>query len=328
MYTGQPPPSRAHATTLARKKQERQATQLSVQIEWKGDEAEPARIGAAYRLASMVDNNLALKLLTQALYNERESVRRAATYGLIAVGPDATSVFLEATTSPRKWVRKAGVYGLGDTSPLDKAVLTAVVTRLEEDSSLYVRSVAAGSIGCLGRRAIATGVGKYLIPDCLQALAGSLKHEKNRLAMNLAQNRSIKFVRPTDESDVCEGGDVNLNFERFKPVRSAVRENALWSLVILCSHGTTVMGDALESTILALKNVVQEDENALSVGFASDALVRLVNLQPQGETVLPLIRNLGAELLTILRASPVQSWDTLVRGGLKPDILAELFPEN
>ena len=50
--------------------------------------------------------------------------------------------------------------------------------------------------------------------------------------MDRAQGRSIKFVRPTDECE-CEGGGVDFGFEQFKPVRSAVRENALWSMVIL-----------------------------------------------------------------------------------------------
>ncbi len=323
MHTGQPPPPRPSATTLTTEKQEQLATQLSVQLQWKGDKAEPARIGAAYRLASMVDNGLALELLTQALYNERESVRRAATYGLIAVGPDATSVFLEATTSPRKWVRKAGVYGLGDASLLNYKVLKTLVTRLEEDPSVYVRSIAAGSLGCLGRRAVATGIGKSLIPSCLMALLGSLEREENRLAMHLAQDRDGKFVRPTDECDVHEGGRKDFGLERFKPVRSAVRENALWSLVILCSHETTIMGDALKPTINALKSVVQDDLNTISVGFAMDALNRLANLQREDEAVVPPIRLLKAELLTILRASPIQSWDTLVRGGLGSTALSD-----
>ena len=100
-----------------------------------------------------------VKLLAEALYDERESVRRAATYGLVAVGSDATGVFLEAATSQLKWVRKAGVFGLGDVGPLNDEVLKTVVTRLEDDPSVYVRSVAAGSLGCLGRRAVAAGVG-------------------------------------------------------------------------------------------------------------------------------------------------------------------------
>lgn len=77
------------------------------------------------------------------------------------------STSLKATTSPVKWVRKAGVYGLEDASPLNDEVLQAVAARLQTDPSVYIRSVAAGTLGCLGRRAIATRVGESLVPACL-----------------------------------------------------------------------------------------------------------------------------------------------------------------
>ena len=285
---------------------------------------EPARIGAAYKLASIGNIMLAIKLLAEALYDERESVRRAATYGLVAVGSDATGVFLKAATSPLKWVRKAGVFGLGDVGPLNDEVLAAVVTRLEDDPSVYVRSVAAGSMGCLGRRAFAAGVGTSLIPACLKALAASLEREENRLCVNRPQNRGIKFARPTEECDVCEGGPIQDDVERYEPVRSAVRENILWSLVTLCSHGAAIMGDALVPTIGALKAVVQHDRNAVCVGFASDALTCLTSLGPQDEPTPRLIRDLGGHLLTILNASPVHSGDALVRAGISPSALSVL----
>ena len=324
MQTGQTPPPRLEVAALAAEEREQEAARLSTQLHLKHDEAEPARIGAAYKLASIGNTALAVKLLGQALYNDRESVRRAATYGLTAVGPDATSTFLEATNAPLKWVRKAGVYGLGDVSPLNDEVLKAVVTCLEDDPSVYVRSVAAGTLGCLGRRAIAMGVGQSLIPACLEALVQSLGREENRLAMDREQQRSIKFVRPTDECDVCEGGGVDFALERFKPVRSAVRENALWSIVILCSHGATITGTALEPTILTLKEVMRNDQNIICVGFAMDALNRLANLRSQDEVVASLIIDLQANLLAILKESPARSWEALVRGGLSSSTLSEL----
>ncbi|HIA65246.1 TPA: HEAT repeat domain-containing protein [Candidatus Poribacteria bacterium] len=324
MLTGQTPPPRPEVAALAAEEREQEAARLSTQLHLKHDEAEPARIGAAYKLASIGNTALAVKLLGQALYNDRESVRRAATYGLTAVGPDATSTLLEATNAPLKWVRKAGVYGLGDVSPLNDEVLKAVVTCLEDDPSVYVRSVAAGTLGCLGRRAIAMGVGQSLIPACLEALVQSLGREENRLAMDREQQRSIKFVRPTDECDVCEGGGVDFALERFKPVRSAVRENALWSIVILCSHGATITGTALEPTILTLKEVMRNDQNVICVGFAMDALNRLANLRSQDEVVASLIIDLQANLLAILKESPARSWEALVRGGLSSSTLSEL----
>ena len=123
---------------------------------------------------------------------------------------------------------------------------------------------------------------------------------------------------------MCEGGPIQSDYEHFEPVRSAVRENVLWSVVMLCSHGAAIMGDALEPTIRALKAVVQDDQNAVCVGFASDALTRLANLQPPGETAPPLIQDLRAHLLTILKAPPVHSWDALTRGGFDPSAVSEL----
>ncbi len=323
IHTGQAPPSRPQATTLSSDAREREAQCLFEQMRLKNEEAEPARIGAAYKLASIGDAELAVRFLGQALYEERESVRRAATYGLTAVGPAATGTLIEATRAPLKWVRKAGVYGLGDASPLTSEVLEAVATRLEQDTSVYVRAVAAGTLGCLGRRAVATGAGEELIPACLEALVQSLGREENRLAMDRAQGRTIKFVRPTDECDVCEGGGIDFGVERFAPVRSAVRENALWSMVILCSHGGAVAGAALESTIGALKGVIQNDQNVFCVGFAMDALNRLAHLRPQGEEAVPLVVDLQTEIYDILKGLPMRTWEALARGGLDSKVVAD-----
>ena len=314
MQTGRTPPPRPEAAALSPVRREIEAGHLFSQLHAKGEEAEPARIGAAYKLASIGDSALALRLLGQALYNERESVRRAATYGLIAVGPEAAETFLEAADSPVKWVRKAGVYGLGDVSPLNDEVLQAAVGRLRADPSVYVRAVAAGTLGCLGRRAVATGTGRDLIPACIEALLQSLGREENRLAMDLAQGRSIKFVRPTDECDVCEGGGVDWGVERYQPVRSAVRENALWSMVILCSHGTATTGLALEPAARALQEIIRSDENLICVGFAMDALSRLAHLGPGGETA----SDLQAEVSAFLEKAPLRCWEALVRSGLRP----------
>ena len=318
LKTGQTPPLRPETAILAPAELEKAADRLFTQLHTKGDEAEPIHMGAAYQLAAIGDQQLATQLLGKALYTDRESVRRAATYGLIAVGEAATATFLAAANSPIKWVRKAGVYGLGDASPLTDAVLQTVVSRLHEDSSVYIRSVAAGTLGCLGRRALATGIGIDLIPSCLAALLQSLAHEENRLAMSKAQGRSIKFARPTDECDVCEGDGVDFGLARYAPVRSAVRENVLWSIVILCSHGTQVLGSALEPTVAALQAVIRADKNVIAVGFAMDALARLVNLRSQAGEPLPLIANLQTDLRDLLGESPLQCWESLVRADVLP----------
>lgn len=300
LHTGRPPQATG---------QPRDTDRLAAQMNSKGEATEAKRIGAAYQLASQGAG--ARHLLGEGLHSERESVRRAATYGLVALGSEATDVFLDATRSAVKWVRKAGVYGLGDVAPLTGQVFDAVTDRLANDPSVYVRSVAANALGCLGRRAAATGAGRSLIPECVHALEESLAREENRLGMNIAQHRSIKFVRPTDESDVCEGIGINYSTERFKRVRSAVRENALTAMVVLCSHGTALLGNQLEPTVAALAAVVRTDENVFSVGLALDALNRLANLGSRNEAI-------GRTLLDLLAAMPIHSWEPLVRGGLDP----------
>ena len=322
--TGQAPPPRCEAVGMKPQDREKEAERLFAQLLLKNEENEPARIGAAYKLASIGDTALAVRFLSQALYTDRESVRRAATYGLIAVGPDATEAFLNATKSPIKWIRKAGVYGLGDAAHLSEKVWETVTTRLYQDTSVYVRSVAAGTLGCLGRRANGTGIGKALVPDCFEALLESLGKEENRLAMDKAQQRTIKFVRPTDECDICEGGGVDFGIDRFEPVRSAVRENALWSLVILSSHGAALAGKALEATLLVLRDVIHNDKNAICVGLAMDALNRIAHLHSQDAKEIPLIKNLQTEFRKILKDDAIQSWETMVRGGLKPKVLSGL----
>ena len=306
LHTGRPPRRRAS----------RNLKGLAAQLYASGEAAETNRIGAAYKLASCGDDS-ALRLLGEALHDERESVRRAATYGLVALGTEATSVFLGATESAVKWIRKAGVYGLGDVAALDDRVLNAVVDRLGNDPSVYVRSVAANALGCLGRRAVASAIGQDLIPQCVNALVESLAREENRLAMNVAQDRSIKFVRPTDECDVCEGIGINYSTERFKRVRSAVRENALTSMVVLCSHGAALLGDEVDPTVKALVRVVRTDENVFSVGLALDSLNRLANAGEDPGT------DIRQTLLGLLKDMPIHSWEPLVRSGLDPSVVRE-----
>ena len=118
-----------------------------------GDVAEPKRIGAAYRLASAIDRVGGLQILEQGLYEERESVRRASTYGLVAAGASSSKIFQKAADSNQKWVRKAGAFGLGEIGDLSENMVKTLIRLLETDSSVYVRSVAASAIGSVARRA-------------------------------------------------------------------------------------------------------------------------------------------------------------------------------
>ena len=287
--------------------------QLHKQLHLLNDSAEPQRIGAAHRLAAMPNHAEPLVILTEALHNERESVRRAATYGLVALGGNATSIFLEATTSDIKWIRKAGVFGLGEAGHVNEDVLDTLIEVLHSDPSIYVRSVAAAALGCLGRRSAASDLGETVISRCLEALIQSLKMEVNRPGMDRAQSRSIKFVRPTNECDVCEGIGINYGIERFEPIRSAVRENALWSAVVLCSHPDKITDPTLDSTIAALSDVIETDKNIFCVGFAMDALIRL---SPSAQTreLSGLERQNPAELVKDLLAKlPLRSAESFSR---------------
>ena len=189
LETGKPPSPKIDDTNQSNEYLQKETLQLFEQMLEKGDEKEPIRIGAAYELAAIRDPVLAKELLRKALLNERESVRRAGTYGLVALGTAAEDVFLEAIKSPTKWLRKAGVYGLGEVSTLNQEIFSTVKKCLLEDSSKYVRSVAAGSLGCLGRRTIASGQELEWIPKCIEALIQSLQQEENRLSMDRAQKK-------------------------------------------------------------------------------------------------------------------------------------------
>ena len=94
-----------------------------------------------------------------------------------------------------------------------------------------------------------------------------------------------------------------------------MRENVLWSMVILCSHGSAIVGQALEPAARTLKEIVRGDENVICVGFAMDALSRLAHLYPQGETAR---RSAGGGLGAPGEKAPARCWEALVRCGLRP----------
>ena len=133
--------------------------------------------------------------------------------------------------------------------------------------------------------------------------------------MDLSQQRNIKFVRPTDECDVCEGLGVDLGFKNFKPERSAVRENSLWALVIICSHGEALTEETMEVVITKLKEVILEDTNVISVGFAMDTLSRLLNLSQNTNVKSSLIQKNKDEFPSLILSSPIHYRESLIRSG-------------
>ena len=286
---------------------EEKVSELESKLFMVGEENEPKRIGAAYELASSASSKIALEVLKKGLFEERESVRRAATYGLVGVGPEATDLFMKATESSSKWLRKAGAFGLGEVSEPHVKIIEKLSDMLKKDTSIYVRSVAACALGSLTRRLTNSKETEEMLSLIIDALSTSLRLEENRLSMDRAQERDIKFVRPTDECDVCEGIGINYGYERFSKVRSAVRENALWSLVVVCSQSIRIDEDHLESLSNLLGQIVADDENIFSVGLAADALNRLY------------ARHVGSldeekkELTNLLNDLPIKPWDSLSR---------------
>ncbi len=292
LHTGSPAPVRDDPAPVAH---------LAQGLADLGDAREPDRIGAAYRLATHVDREASLAVLSRALHDERESLRRAATFGLIAMGDAATDTFLKACASPRKWLRKAGLHGLGDGARLTEAVGATVTALLANDASVHVRATAAHAIGCLVRRACARELGVEHLPALLAALLASLAVEKNRLGMDKAQGRSIKFVRPVDDCDVCEGIGMDYGQPRFEPVRSAVRENALVALVIVATHGQRLAPHERTQLADSLADIVSCDANVFAAGLALDALTRLTG-------------KAGSELLDEARATmPIFCRESLLR---------------
>jgi hypothetical protein len=203
-------------------------------------------VGAAYRLAALPDANEAVAALATGLVHDRENVRRAATYGMAAMGAAGRGLALapllcELTSSEAKSVRKHAAFALGETAPPTTAVVAALTVLLEQEPSVYVRTNAAGALGLIGVRAVGSGEGRQLLPLVFRALVGCLARETNRLDQSIRQNRGLKQCIVDDFSDLCEGGGVGAREDggddamkrRLKPVRSGVRENALWCAVPL-----------------------------------------------------------------------------------------------
>lgn len=302
---------------------------LEDQLRLKGETNEPKRIGAAYRLAHRAEYPAALDVLHRGLHDDLESVRRAATYGLAAVGSSCTPILLAATASTSRWVRKAAAFCLGEAGELAKPVVDELTTLLLSDPSVYVRSVAASALGCVGRRAVGESedTAAAVVPVSSGALVQSLSLEPNRLAMDKAQGRSIKLVRPTDECDVCEGIGIDYGEDRYEPVRSAVRENALWSLVVLCSHGPATLGQSLDSVIQCLTKIAISDKNVFCAGFAMDALNRLLHLDCRVSSRPSVLKQLSVELPYILATSTIHPTESLIRGGLPIEQLQAIKEE-
>ncbi len=272
--------------------------ELETQLYLCGDENEPQRVAAAYHLATTAQG---VKVLRQAFVDDRESVRRAATHGIVAAGAGAAyEVALDVVLSPstHKWARKNAAWALGETAPAEPEVVDALRELLERDHSVYVRATCAASLGLVGRRALRDG--RFEVADgVVSALVECLEREENRLAQDIAQKRGIYEIRPTDESDLSEGSGVFYSEPGVLPqavvprfneqVRSAVRENALWAAVTLAtqqgSGNNRLSGASIAELRRGMLRVIKTDDNIVCFGFALDAFCRLSAMQG-GEAIL------------------------------------------
>lgn len=99
-----------------------------------------------------------------------------------------------------------------------------------------------------------------------------------------------------------------------------MRENALWSTVILAAQGADVLaanggGPALHRAVATLVAVVRTDQNVIDVGFAMDALHRLASSVGAAETDEQLLGMMQTAEAVIMEA-PMRSWESLCRSGM------------
>ena len=179
---------------------------------------------------------------------------------------------------------------------------------LAQDPSVHVRATCAASLGLVGRRALHDGK-LVLASEIVFSLIECLESEQNRPCQAIAQRRGIYDIRPTDESDLCEGsggppGELAHAIlkpdgkPRFAQVRSAVRENALWSAVTLATprngEDRCLPDSSIEALRTALLHVVRTDDNVICCGFALDAIRRLAAIQG-GEAIIVAERLAASE---------------------------------
>ena len=138
--------------------------------------SEPERIAAAYELAALApESAAAMQALSDSLLAGEATgdvlgnggdkndlmelglaTRRAAVYGLVALGPLATPTFAAAARHESSEVRAYGAHGLGESGALDDdGVVSLLAEVVATDDNRFVRACAAEAVGCAARRAAA-----------------------------------------------------------------------------------------------------------------------------------------------------------------------------
>ena len=98
---------------------------------------------------------------------------------------------------------------------------------------------------------------------------------------------------------------------RFQPVRSAVKENALWSLVVVATHAALLPPGLAKRMLKRLREVAMSEDCIICVGFALDAANRLsVELTAACSADSASVKATVADLLA---KSPLLNFDGLSR---------------
>ncbi len=89
----------------------------------------------------------------------------------------------------------------------------------------------------------------------------------------------------------------------------------IWALVIICSLGEALTEETMEVVIKKLKEVILEDTNVISVGFAMDALSRLLILTQNTNLKSNLIQKNRDECSSLILSSPIHFRESQIRSG-------------
>jgi HEAT repeat protein len=188
---------------------------LRRQLYSRGEGLEVERIGAAYKLgllgqkaqqaaaaAAAAVEKAVVTLLTEALQDDRECVRRAASYSLVVLGGESCTEVLAGLVLPgtaAKWVRKNALWCLGELALPSEGVvgvMRAVLTDAERNS-VHLRATAAMAIGDMLRRALAPHRHALSLPlaapicAAVDALLDCVSVEPNRIPNANRQGRSV-----------------------------------------------------------------------------------------------------------------------------------------
>ena len=85
--------------------------------------------------------------------------------------------------------------------------------------------------------------------------------------------------------------------------------------MIICSHGEALTEETIDVVIKKLKKVVLEDKNVINVGFAMDALSRILNLKQNTNVKSSLIQKNKDEFPSLILSSPIHCRESLIRSG-------------